>query len=215
MKKFTKTTVAATLIGLLTLAFATSNISAAGAPDMASAKKVSVGLGFGIPYGVLGSSFDINVAPQFDVSLGFGTTVLAGAGYNVGVRYYLAGEEKNFRPRLSANYGTNAMVQIEDSYGNWDGEDWDWSYAKPQDRGAGNAQAWRSSGIGEDAKSYTGLSLGLGARWMWGQNKAHGLDFDVILIATTGLDIDKLNMQGYDVSEPGRVKISLGYRLAF
>lgn len=146
-------------------------------------KKVSMGVGLGVPYGVLGSSMDVNVAPNLDLTMGLGTTIFAGMGYSFGVKYFLGSAQRNFRPRISAYYGTNSMFVD----------------------GANTATA----------ESYTGFSLGLGSRWMWGQSKTAGIDFDVILIASTGLDIDKLKAQGYTVAEPGRVKISIGFRRAF
>jgi len=41
------------------------------------------------------------------------------------------------------------------------------------------------------------------------------LDFDIIYLASTGLDIDKLKDEGFKVDEPSKIKISIGYRHSF
>jgi opacity protein-like surface antigen len=61
-------------------------------------------------------------------------------------------------------------------------------------------------------KAYTGLSLGVGGQWMWGKSRTNGVDFDIIFIATTGLDVNDLKNQGIIAEEPGKIKISIGYR---
>lgn len=148
----------------------------------------SWGIGFGIPYGVLGGNIDINIAPNFNLSAGLGTTIVAGLGYNVGVKYFLSSIENSFRPRISAYYGVNAAVLKE--------------YPSLLDKE-------------DDGEAFTGVSLGVGAQWMWGESKTSGLDFDIIYLASTGLDIDKLKDEGFMVDEPGKIKISIGYRHLF
>jgi hypothetical protein len=150
-------------------------------------KKNSFGLGLGIPYGALGVNIDINAGSNLNLSLGIGTTIFAGIGYNVGFKYFFTPIERTFRPRVSAYYGINAIVLKE--YIGIDKED--------------------------EGESYTGLSIGAGAQWMWGKTKSNGLDFDIIYIATTGYDVDKLKEEGFDVEEYGKVKISIGYRHGF
>lgn len=61
-------------------------------------------------------------------------------------------------------------------------------------------------------KSYTGLSIGVGAQYMWGESRTSGIDFDIMFLATTGLDVNELRNSGIIVDEPGKVKISIGYR---
>ena len=51
-------------------------------------------------------------------------------------------------------------------------------------------------------KSYHGVSLGIGAQWMWRNN---GLNFDLVIIAYSKRKVGIEN----------RVKISIGYRRAF
>ncbi|MCP3683715.1 MAG: hypothetical protein GY861_13610 [bacterium] len=156
--------------------------------DIGMFKKHSFGVGFGIPYGIVGGNFDVNLAPNLDLSMGLGTTIFAGMGYNFGLKYFLTPVDRTFRPRVSAYYGTNAMVAVETSG----------YYASTQ-----------------EGESYKGLTLGFGSQWMWGKSKSNGLDLDIMFIATSGLNIDDLKKQGYDVNEPGKVKISIGYRRGF
>jgi len=77
-----------------------------------------------------------------------------------------------------------------------------------------NAIIAEGIGVASDATSYTGLSLGLGAQWMWGKNKTTGLDFDIIYIATSNYDLDQFRQKGYLVSEPSKIGLSLGFRVA-
>jgi hypothetical protein len=145
--------------------------------------KNSWGLGFGIPYGVLGGNIDVNVAPNLNISFGIGTTIVAGIGYNAGLKYFFSSVENTLRPRILAFYGVNAM-----------------------------------SSIGDDNESYTGLSIGAGFQWMWGDTKSNGLDIDIIYVATTGYDLDELEEEygdRYVIEEYGKVKFSIGYRHAF
>ena len=142
----------------------------------------SWGIGFGIPYGILGANVDVNIFSDLNFSFGLGTTILAGIGYNFGLKYFLSAKENSFRPRLIAFYGINSM-----------------------------------SIIGDVADSYTGLSIGGGFQWMWGETKSNGLDLDIIYIATTGYDVDELQAKypAYKIEELGKVKISIGYRHFF
>lgn len=159
--------------------------------DSPTFKKNSVGVGLGIPYGIIGANVDVNVLPNLNASAGLGTTVMAGVGYNFGLKYFFTDLGRAFRPRVSAFYGINAATEITKIY-----------------IGAGGSSS-------TETQTYTGLSLGIGGQWMWGESKSFGLDFDVIWMATTGLDINKLRNQGYSfVEEPGKVKISLGFRYA-
>lgn len=146
-------------------------------------KKSSIGVGIGIPYGIVGTNFDINVAPNVNFSMGIGTTIFAGMGYNFGAKVFLVSPESNFRPRLSAYYGINSMIVPETGFG-----------------------------LSDDGKSYSGLSVGFGAQWMWGSSKSNGLDFDFVYIASSNWDLKEWRKSGYVVDEPGKLKISVGYR---
>ena len=174
---------------LVMIIFLLSSVSWAqeSATNSGMLKRNSYGFGFGIPYGVLGANLDLNASPNLNLSAGLGTTILAGIGYNVGVKYFFTPIEKTFRPRISAYYGVNAAV--EKTYIGISKED--------------------------EQETYAGLSIGIGAQWIFGKTKMSGFDFDIIFIATTGLDIDELRAEGFNVSEPGKVKISIGYRRMF
>lgn len=132
----------------------------------ASKKKHSFGLGFGIPYGGLGANIDFNVVKNLYFTGGFG--YVGTAGYNFGVKYFLAPIKNNFRPTISVYYGVNTLEESR-----WKG-----------------------------LKSYHGVSLGIGAQWMWGNN---GLNFDIIIITYSKRKVGIEN----------RIKISIGYRRAF
>lgn len=173
----------------------------ASAQETAQKERSSIAIGLGVPYGVLGVNVDIGVAPRLALSGGVGTTVLAGMGYNFGAKYFLASQESSFRPLVGAYYGTNALAEVQSTS----------QYDDPYYKGASGAKsaAW-SSNTPDDFTSFSGLSLMLGAQWMWGASRTSGLDLGVVLIASTGLDAEQLG-----VEEPGRVKIALGYRRAF
>ncbi len=164
---------------LLTLSCAARAQETASTPPQPF-KENSIGVGIGIPYGIIGVNGDLNIAPNLNFTLGIGTAVVS-VGYNFGVKYFFLDADKWFRPRILAVYGTNSALQVTNASG-YD-------------------------------KAYTGLSLGAGAQYMW--SRTSGLDFDIIYIATTGLDVNDLRKQGIAADEPGKVKISLGYRYAF
>jgi len=148
-------------------------------PTSSSFTENTIGIGLGIPYGVLGVNIDINIVPNLNFTGGIGTAIV-GLGYNFGAKYFFFGVSNSFRPRVLAVYGTNTVLQVV--------------------------------GASSLDKAYTGLSLGIGGQWMWGESKTNGLDFDIIFIATTGLDVNDLKNQGTIVEEYGKVKISIGYR---
>lgn len=72
----------------------------------------SVGLGIGVPYGVIGVNGEIAVSKYLSLSGGFGSTVLAGSGYSVGGKVYFSSAESKWRPRISAHYGVNAVISV-------------------------------------------------------------------------------------------------------
>ncbi|MBI4429610.1 MAG: hypothetical protein HY562_10880 [Ignavibacteriales bacterium] len=151
-------------------------------------KKNSLGVGLGIPYGVLGANLDVNIVSTLYASMGIGTSALAGVAHNVGLKYFVLPVSEAWRPRVSAFYGTNTLAEIT---------------------------IVSSGSSTTDRKKYLGLSLGIGVQWMWGDAKSNGLDFDIIYIATRGLDIEGLRNQGFAIDEPTKVGFSLGYRHGF
>ncbi len=99
-------------IAIMTILLSSSVLWAQGESVLApEIKKNSFGLGLGVPYGVLGANLDVNVAPNLNLSAGIGTTVLAGIGYSFGLKYFFMPIERTFRPRISAYYGVNTVVE--------------------------------------------------------------------------------------------------------
>jgi hypothetical protein len=156
------------------------------------AKTGSVGIGIGVPYGVMGINGEVAVLPNFSLSAGVGTTIFAGAGYAAGARAYLFPAGKVWRPRVSAHYGVNSLIAIQESIGS----------------------------LTTDGKSFTGLTIGIGTLTMFGEKRKHGFDFEVAYLATTGdleNEIDRMNASGlYEhLDMPGRIKVIMGYRFGF
>lgn len=80
----------------------------------------SIGLGLGVPYGMLGVNADyLHGAGVVEGTLGVGGFVFTGLTRNVGVRAYLAGNGQGWR--LSAHYGTNALVADWFTFNAYDG----------------------------------------------------------------------------------------------
>ncbi len=69
----------------------------------------TVGIGLGVPYGILGFNLEFNVLPVLSVTGGLGTTMFVGIGYNVGLKGYFRKPGPVWRPRVSAYYGINGM----------------------------------------------------------------------------------------------------------
>lgn len=156
------------------------------------AKIGSIGIGIGVPYGVLGFNGEVAVHPNFSLSAGVGTTVFAGIGYAVGTRAYLFPAEKVWRPRFSLHYGVNSTIAVQKS----------------------------SGALPSDGKKFSGLTVGIGTLAMFGERRKNGFDFEVAYLATTGgleNEIDKMNASGkYEhINMPGKIKIIIGYRFGF
>lgn len=158
------------------------------------AKTGNVGVGLGIPYGVLGLGVEFYATTRISVIGGLGFAV-EGLGYDIGGRFYFKEiSNATWRPRVTAVYGTNSVLVAEKETHYYYYDDYD---------------------TREDI--YSGLTLGIGQQWAFGSNKHHSIDFDLMYIVTSAIydDIDFLNDHGWEVSDPGRVKISLGYRYNF
>lgn len=74
----------------------------------------SIGMGFGIPYGVLGLNLDIKLYDLLYLTGGIGTGIFVTPMYNVGSKIFLRSGNYKWRPRLSGYYGTTAMLVIDD-----------------------------------------------------------------------------------------------------
>ncbi|MBC8479410.1 MAG: hypothetical protein H8D46_03005 [FCB group bacterium] len=178
MKLFLKLCIIGCLLG--TTAFSQEMLNSDG-------KGNTYGFGLGIPYGVLGANMDYSIAQNLYLSAGIGSTVLDGVGYNIGAKYFFRPATETFRPRVSAFYGINSILELD----------------------------YSAVGGENETKTYTGLSIGVGAQWMWGPNKSQGLDIDIIYFATQGWDLKELENQGFQFDEPADIGISIGYRRAF
>jgi len=78
----------------------------------------SIGAGLGIPYGILGLNMDIKLYKSLYVTGGIGTGIVVSPMYNIGTKLYMRSGEYKWRPRISAYYGTNGMLFVEDYNGN-------------------------------------------------------------------------------------------------
>lgn len=157
------------------------------AAPMPAPARGSVGVGLGVPYGVLGVSGDLAVHDHVSLTVGIGTTIFAGVGYNAGAKLFFMPSSRRWRPRVSAYYGTNSMIVIE--------------------------------GSTSSAEKFLGLTLGAGVQRTFGASGRHGIDLDLMIVTTNGgmqEEMERLEDQhGVMIPEPGRVKVSTGYRYVF
>ncbi|MFH1894135.1 MAG: hypothetical protein ABIK83_15810 [Candidatus Zixiibacteriota bacterium] len=144
------------------------------------------GVGLGIPYGVIGVNVDFKVDDFVNLSAGIGSTVFAGLGYSIGMKYFITSPESAVRPRLSAYYGTN-YVFVREYYG--------------IDRD-------------DEGETYNGLTLGIGLLFMMGNSRSNGFDIDIMYITTTSFDAVEKRSEGFVFDESKDVKFSVGYRHA-
>jgi hypothetical protein len=151
----------------------------------------SVGLGFGIPYGMLGVNVDLKLFSVLYANAGIGTGIFVTPMYSAGLKcYFLSGSHK-FRPRVLANYGTTSMLYLEDS-----------------------------SGDVIERSSFNSVLLGTGFQWALDIKNAFALDFDIIYILNnSGISAraQELRNQGYDfdINSVGNIKVSFGIRYIF
>jgi len=155
------------------------------APPSYELKRNSIGLGFGIPYGISGLNIDVNIVQNLNVSIGAGGTEKVGFGYSAGFKYFLASIEEKLRPRVSAYYGINTVVETE---------------------------YFSSDGSQTEKERSAGFSFGAGIQVMYGKSKRNGFDFDFIFIITSDYDEDYRESPS---DKPNIISISLGYRHAF
>jgi len=174
------------LVGLILLSFSI-NVAA---QDFITERKPpsgrTFGVGLGIPYGVVGVNVDFKIEDHVNLSAGIGSTVFAGVGYSLGMKYFITSPESTVRPRLSAFYGTN-YVFVKEYYGT--------------DRD-------------DEGETYNGLTIGVGLLFMMGESKSNGFDIDLMYIATTSFDAEEKRSEGFVFDESNDVKFSIGYRHA-
>jgi hypothetical protein len=151
----------------------------------------SVGIGFGIPYGMLGVNFDLKLFSVLYANAGIGTGIFVTPMYSGGLKcYFLSGGHK-FRPRILANYGTTGMLYLEDEYGDV-----------------------------IERSSFHSLCFGTGFQYALDISKAFAFDFDMIYIVSNNALLERaqeLRNQGYefDLLKTGHIKVSVGIRYIF
>jgi len=74
----------------------------------------SIGAGFGIPYGIFGLNLDLRLFKYLYFTGGLGTAIFVTPMYNIGGKLFLRSGNHKWRPRLSAYYGTNGFLYVED-----------------------------------------------------------------------------------------------------
>ncbi len=169
--------------------------------SMSSNSIGSAGLGLGMQYGFFG--INVEVAPiQFkyweliNIVANFGITPDEILAYSGGVRIYILGSDSVWRPRLTVTYGVNAQLVI-DQVVITDSETLKYKYNE----------------------SHHGLIAAAGVRFLFGEGKRHGLDFDLNIIpfSTVHKRVDELKKDGIteNKDKPFPLNISFGYRFAF
>lgn len=151
----------------------------------------SVGIGFGLPYGVIGANLDIKLVSVLNLTAGIGTGIFVTPMYNVGMKCFLRSGNYKFRPRIMANYGTTSLLYIEDYNGDV-----------------------------VEQESYNGLSLAAGFQWALNITNSVGIDFDIIYIVDDSeIEAKKVEYinEGYDLNlnATNNIKFSLGLRYIF
>ncbi len=76
-------------------------------------KRGSVGLGLGMAYSFVGINLELPISQRIYFSGGFGSSVLAGLGYNLGMKYYIRNIGFTWRPRFSLHFGTVSAQRTE------------------------------------------------------------------------------------------------------
>jgi hypothetical protein len=151
------------------------------------AKKGSVGVGLGVPYGVIGINGEFALHKYFSLSAGLGTTAFAGVGYAIGARTYMRPAEVMFRPRVSLHYGVTGLIAAQDSE---------------------KAKKYNGVAVGVGFQEMFGAKRRSGFDFEILYMASTGGMQD---------EIDKMNESGNysKIETPGRVKILLGYRFGF
>ena len=147
-----------------------------------------IGMGFGIPYGVVGvnAEYCLNIKSGGSVyaTAGVGHSLVDGLAYNGGLNVYLRHNNVVWRPRLSLLYGINGALETQ---------------LPP---------------YGEPPRSiYRGVSAGVRQLFLLGKRKRIALSADVLFIVSSGL-LDKLETlsDGYETRGFERVKFSFGIK---
>lgn len=184
------------VIGISAIVCCSALSSWAAADEAAKvSRKNSFGAGFGLTYGILGFSYDRQISPLLALTTSIGLLpFVSDSVINIGLKYKLGKSRRTWQPRVFMLAGHNAWA------------DYDCSRS--------------GSGCGYfEAQSYFGLTAGIGQAWVFGQKRAHSLDFD-ILVRVYSWDIDsdrrKALAAGGEVDEVAhKASFSMGYRYHF
>ncbi len=165
----------------------------------------SAGLGLGMFYGFFGVNIDVHPIQKrwwngITLTASAGETNIGKFAFAGGIRYFILPRDFGWRPRITVMYGINAVT--------------DYNIAIITDTGAINFR---------EKKTFHGLNIGIGLQYMFGEDRRHGFDFDMVVIAysTVNDHIDKLrkdpNISPYVSKDdkPFPLVLSFGYRLAF
>jgi hypothetical protein len=151
----------------------------------------SIGLGFGLPYGLLGANLDLKLFNVLYATAGIGTGIYVTPMYTVGLKCFLRSGNYKFRPRVMAGYGTTSMINMQDSYG-----------------------------YTVEKGTFNGVTLAAGFQWALNITKTVGFDLDIVYILDDSEFEDRIDYyknQGYDLDfeSSGNVKVALGLRYIF
>ena len=75
----------------------------------------NLGVGLGIPYGIMGIGADFAIIPNINLHGSIGSVWLNGITYNVGVDVYFRDHNKVWRPKAIILYGVNGVIEGEPS----------------------------------------------------------------------------------------------------
>lgn len=165
----------------------------------------SVGVGLGVLYGFFGINADVHPIQirwwdGITLTASVGQTNIGQFAFSGGIRYFVLPRDYGWRPRITITYGINATT--------------DYNIALITDTGTINFR---------EKKTHHGLNIGVGLQYMFGEDRRHGLDVDLVVLAYSSVNkhIDDLEKDpniapyiGKD-DKPFPLVVSFGYRLAF
>lgn len=151
----------------------------------APAKRGSIGLGWGLPYGGLGVNADVCFFDVAALTAGVGSFGRA-AGFSVGGKYFHGSPNKTWRPQIALLYGVNKVLVIEDEVAG--------------DR----TEAFRGFTVGLGSQFMFGKA----------KKHGFDLDLLYIVSSGVFQRVEDLEQQGYQIGSINRFTFSLGYRYA-
>lgn len=98
------------ILVLMVLSAIAADVVAAATPDAHSPSNLRFGVGFGIPYGLVGANLEASPIKYVGLSGGAGFTP-GGIGWAIGARLYPLGNNNDFNPRISYFHGVVAIAE--------------------------------------------------------------------------------------------------------